>query len=217
MADEYERHVRRQDLAYTIAYEEFEAQLTPEERKVAGSAAAPELESHIAYGVSPVCDLGDADISSYTPDMGLACDSLVERLAEMLEDMGERPLEVAQKLVAFIGGLVDREVAKRQAHGMQRIAATFLQSSNAKLSAGGLGFAVGLDALNGIGTMAEYAASIGVSRQAVSKVTKQWQEELSLPPSQHMRSESVCETYSEVQKTNHWRSKTCKKKMRLFK
>ncbi|MEI6715990.1 MAG: hypothetical protein WCO60_19745 [Verrucomicrobiota bacterium] len=217
MTEQYEQHVRRQSLAYTLAYADFEANLTPEERKIAGSAAVPELEGHISYGVSPIGDASDAEVASYCPDMALECDTLVERLAEMLEDMGERPLEVAEKLVKFIGALVDREAAKRSANGLQRVAATFLYTSNAKLSAAGLAFAVGLDAMNGFGTMAEYAASIGVSRQAVSKVAKQFQEELDLPPSPHMRSDAVCETYSEVQKTNHWRSKTCKKRMRLFK
>ena len=213
MGDAYIDHVKRQNLVYLIAYEEFEKNLSPEERQIAGLAAAPLLENPVAHGISPICDLSESAVSVTPVDMAQACDTLEEVLAEQFDV----PIEVARRIARWHTSVVERESDERKATVIARIAGTFLSTGNAKLTSAGLAYAVGLDALNGLGSMAEYAAKIGVSRQAVSKVAKQWQQELSLPASVHMRDDEACETYSEVQTTNHWRKQKCKRKMKLFK
>jgi hypothetical protein len=212
MNDEYLEHVRQQNLKYLIAYEEFESSLTPEQREILGGAAAPLLETTVTHGMSPICDLAESAVEPHVYSMATACDTMEDILAEQFDVS----LDIARRIAHWHTSVVERESDERKAAVIARIAGTFLNASNAKLSSAGLAYAVGLDSLNGLGTMAEYAATIGVSRQAVSKVAKQWQAELGLPNSAHMRTEDACQTYSEVQTKNHWRKKTCKKKMRLF-
>jgi hypothetical protein len=205
-------HVKRENTKYLNAYKEFESNLTPEQKKMLGSAAAPLVESSVTHGMSPICDLAESAVAITPVNMEARCDELHEILAEQFEI----PLSIAKKIAAWHLASVEREGEERKAAVVARIAGSFLNASNVKLTSAGLAYAAGLSSLNGLGTMAEYAASIGVSRQAVSKVAKQWQQELNLPGSSHMRAEEACETYSAVQKTNHWRKKTCKKKMKLF-
>jgi hypothetical protein len=212
MTDHYIEHTKRETKKYLDAYKEFESNLTPEERKLLGNAASPLVESAVTHGMSPIGDLAESAIATSPLNMGDHCDSLHENLAEQFKI----PVAIAKKIAAWHLAVVEREGEERKAAVVARIAGAFLNASNVKLTSAGLAYAAGLNSLNGLGTMAEYAASIGVSRQAVSKVAKQWQEELSLPNSSHMRDEEACKTYSAVQKTNHWRKKTCKKKMRLF-
>lgn len=213
MGDAYLEHVKRQNLVYLIAYEEFERSLTPEDRRMAGMAAAPLLETSVTHGMSPICDLSESAVETHPVNMAQACDKLEEILAEQFDV----PLETARRIARWHTSVVERESDERKAAVIARIAGTFLSAGNAKLTSAGLAYAAGLDALNGLGTMAEYAATIGVSRQAVSKVAKQWQAELSLPASVHMRDEEACETYAAVQTTNHWRKQKCKRRMKLFK
>ena len=79
-------------------------------------------------------------------------------------------------------------------------------ASNSKLKAAGLAFASDLALVNNLGTMQDYARTIGVSRAAVSKEAKFWQRELSLAAGSHMRDEEKCRAYSEAQKSKHWRN-----------
>lgn len=203
----YEDHCRRANLAYLLAYEEWENSLSPQERALLGKAAAPDIEDHRARGskrevTGALGDAAERSSASYRPDVASSIDSDAERIAEI----ADIPLAKARVIDVYLQQRIEEESAKREALTIVTIAGAFLRGANSKLLAGGLAFASDLALTAGLGTMQDWARTIGVSRAAVSKVAKFWQRELGLPAGSHMRDEQKCRAYSEAQKTKHWRN-----------
>lgn len=192
---------------YLLAYEEWENSLSPRERALLGSAAAPQLEDFKAHSskrvaVGTIGDAAERSAASFEPDLAKALDGDAENLAEM----AGISLGSAKAIFRNMAIRVEREAARREATAIATIAAAFLKGTNSKLLAAGLAYASDLSLTNGLGTMQEWALQNGVSRAAVSKVAKFWQRELGLPAGSHMRDEQKCRAYSEAQKAKHWRN-----------
>ena len=211
--DEYHAHKRREEARYVLAFDEFEKNLTPDQRRVLGSAAVPDVEdprSHSSRRVSlgVLTDAAERVSASYTPNVTEAVDGTLENpsselLAEMLgiplkvvtggvlEDLNPTPellaeklgvsLDVAQRIFDWHNAAAARNAERIKMRAIVRIAGVFLDCSNTKLSAAGLTFAGGLALQYGIGSLQDYAASIDVSRAAITKNVKFWQGELDLP------------------------------------
>lgn len=202
----YEDHAQRQNLAYLLAYEEWENSLSPEQRAVLGRAASPDLEDHRAHTskrevIGALADAAERPSASYTPSFAAACDSDAEHIAEI----ADIPLKKALIIAVYLRQRIEVEAESRKARIIVRIAGAFLNGANAKLLAAGLAFASDLAVSSGMGTMQDYAKVIAVSRAAISKVAKFWQRELELPAGSHMRDPEKCRAYSEAQKAKHWR------------
>lgn len=211
--DEYHAHKRRQEALYVLAFDEFEKNLTPDQRRALGSAAVPDVEdprSHSSRRVSlgVLTDAAERVSASYTPNVTEAVDGTFENpspelLAEMLgipldvvtgavldelnpmpENLAEKlgvTLDVAQRIFDWHNAASARNAERIKMQAIVRIAAVFLDCANTKLSAAGLIFAGGFTLQYAIGSMQDYAASIGVSRAAIIKNVKFWQRELDLP------------------------------------
>lgn len=151
-------------------------------------------------------DPAESNAASFTPDIASAVDSLAEILAERFRIS----IEAAKQIAAWHKSTVESESIAYKAFLLQRMIAAFIEPGNLRLRAGGLAFAANLAALNGVGTLRDFAARINVSPAAVSKVKKWWQTELALPPSPHGKSREACANYSTAQKNKHWRYKKCK-------
>lgn len=208
----YDDHVRRQEMAYALTYEEFEAGLTPAQRGVLGKAAAPDLEDHKTMNTRRTVigvdrDVADSQAASYAPDMASAVDGPAEQVAEL----AGITLDQARAVVAWADARVERESETRKSRVVVKIAGAFLNCANPKLQAAALAYASDLAVTSGMGTMQDYAQTIAVSRAAISKVSKWWQRELELPPGSHMRDEGKCKIYSAAQKAKHWRKQKMQK------
>ena len=91
---EYEDHVARQNTAYLIAFEEFEAGLSVEERALLRGTATPDIEDHqadsskrLVFGIDR--DVADSSKASYVPDLASEIDSVVDRKSlSALRDVG---------------------------------------------------------------------------------------------------------------------------------
>lgn len=203
----YEDHCQRQNLAYLIAYEEWENSLSPRERALLGRAAAPDLEDHRAHTskrevIGALGDAAERSAASFSPDLARE----IDQDAEMIAEIADISLQKARIISVFMQKRIEEESAKRESRTIVAIAGAFLKAANSKLLAGGLAFACDLALTAGLGTMQDWARQIGVSRAAVSKVAKWWQRELGLPVGSHMRDEQKCRAYSEAQKQKHWRN-----------
>lgn len=208
----YVEHARRSEVEYLVSFEEWERSLSPADRARLGRAAAPDLEDHRAMGTKRMViglerDAADSSAASYSVDVA----GVVDGPAEQLCELAGISMEQARKVVAWADARVEREAADRKSRVVVKVAGAFLNCANAKLMAAGLAYASDLALTTGMGTMNDYAASIAVSRQAVSKVAKFWQRELELAPGSHMRDEEKCAAYSQAQKAKHWRKNLCNK------
>lgn len=201
MAVNYEEHRRGQEIAYLLAYEEFEQSLTPQQRAALGTASAPDLDEHSRMQTGAAADVAESSRASYTPDLSEALDGPVEDLMEKFGMSG--PL--ARAVAAWAEMRVEREAEERKSRTIIRIAGCFLATSNAKLASAGLAYASDLAVTSGMGSMREYAATIGVSVEAVSKSARWWRRELELPCGSHMKGEQHCQKLSEAQQHKHWR------------
>lgn len=203
----YEDHCSRQNLAYLLAYEEWENSLSPRERNLLGRAAAPDLEDHRAHTskrevIGALGDAAERSAASYQPDLPKEIDSDSDRLAE-IAGISRKQAAVA---AVYLQKRIEEEASRREARAITAIAGAFLKGANSKLLAAGLAYASDLAVTSGMGTMQDWARDNGVSRAAVSKVAKFWQRELGLPAGSHMRDEQKCRAYSEAQKQKHWRN-----------
>ena len=90
---------------------------------------------------------------------------------------------------------------------IQRVCGMLISEENPKLSVAALAFALNLDALNGLGSLREYAAKIGVSPEALSKKKREWEAELGLPPNAFSKTATAKAALSLAQQTKHWKNK----------
>jgi hypothetical protein len=211
--DEYHAHKRREEARYVLAFDEFEKNLTPDQRRMLGAAAVPDVEdprSHSSRRVSlgVLTDAAERVSASYSPNVTEALDGTLdnpshELLAEVLgipldvvmggvlEELNPTPellagnlgvsRDVAQRVFDWHNAAAARNAERIRMRAIVRIAGVFLDCANTKLAAAGLTFAGGLALQYGLGSIQDYAASIDVSRAAITKNVKFWQGELDLP------------------------------------
>lgn len=203
----YQDHVRRQELAYVVEYENFEAGLTPEQRIALGKAAAPDIPDHITsnskhlvFGISR--DISESSIASV--DWQEIEDDPVDYWQEELPSIS-RADEV--RLQEIHCAKLAREAEERRAADLLQLISVFLDAGNLRLNAAGLAFAAGLPSVGGCHSMHEWAQAHGVTRVALSKTARLWQKRLNLPPGPHLRADDLCEVYSQAQTKSHWRNR----------
>lgn len=93
---------------------------------------------------------------------------------------------------------------------IQRVCGMLISEENPKISVAALAFALNLDALNGLGSLREYAAKIGVSPEALSKKKREWEAELNIPPNAFSKTATAKAALSVAQQTKHWKKKLWK-------
>ena len=113
----------------------------------------------------------------------------------------------ARGVASFIEQEKKQAEERAAAAMLPKLVGSILREQNVKISMLGLAYAVGLDALNGLGSMRDQAEANGVSPEAISKKKRQWQEELNLPVNAHGKKKEAREALSKAQKTKHWRNK----------
>lgn len=218
----YEDHRRRADLAYLLEYTEWVESLgEADRRKLEETASAnhvrsrdirePDLDetSRTATGASG--DAAESAAAAEWPVMRL--DTLSDLLREELGLTEWQAGGVVELLRTWSARLATYEKARV----VTKVAGQFLCSSNAKLDAAGLAYAANLAITSGMGSIRQWARANGVSPFGVSKVAKRWHRELDLPPSPHLRDESLSRVYaggqSNPEKGGHWRERKFKRGM----
>jgi hypothetical protein len=208
VSDEYSAHVQREELRYLLAYEEWEKNLSPEERVMLNGASAPNIEDHQSHNTKRIvlgvaADVAESPLASVTPRVAEAIDTP----ADELQDLFGLDAVTAARVALWAEKRIEVEAERRKAMVVARVVGNFMHTSNAKLLSASLAFAADMALEFGIGTMQDWASQNGLSRQAVSKVAKKWQEELELPVSRSMRKQEVCQSCSKAQKERHWRKR----------
>jgi hypothetical protein len=181
----YMDHARRLDSAAAAEYKKWLEGMTPAERAklIELGIDAPAPESSHASGHSP----------------------------SETQDAAESPLAV----IGFDYDALDRDPSDPapRASGLdplviQRVIGLLLIEQNVRISVAGLCFALNLDALNGLGSIREYAAQIDVSPEAISKKKRQWEAELGISSTTFGKTTKAKAALSQAQRLKHWRNKT---------
>ena len=139
---------------------------------------------------------------------------------EAPEDLGvwltdtEIPEDRACELVEHVRNHLERQQILGYSQALNRVIGELLASPNVRLSCVGLCFALGLDAVNGLGTMAQCAKGLCVTRASISKAAQEWRKLLGEHHiSPHLKSKEAREAYSQAQLQKHWRRQTWKKSL----
>lgn len=206
----YELHARRLHNRARDEYRAWISSLPPEEKAALQKNGLdnlpvddPEVGGHSPYSVS---DLADTSLARLDIDFASCIDTDIDIVCENFDV----PKAVAKKILAWHRAGITDAIRKHEGHFLSIIIGGLLSSKNPKLSAVGLAFAFGLDALNGLGSQREYARNNGISPAAVSKVVKAWKRDLNVRANAHQKSDQACETYSKIGKTSHWRKQKVK-------
>ena len=172
--DEYHAHKRREQALYVLAFDEFEQNLTPEQRRMLGSAAVPNIEDTRSH-------------DSRRESLGVSVD-LVN--GDVLGEWNPRPeclasalgvsLEKGCKIFEWHNKAAARSGERIKMWAVIRIAGVSLDCANTRLAAPGLAFEGGLSLQFGLGRIQDCAASMEVSRAAIYKNVKFWQREFDL-------------------------------------
>ena len=204
MSDAYELHRRRQLSeardAFVLFYKKsrgWRRAAIKEISEFGGGIAGEESQTANQHTL----DMGDLPSASCRVDMAAETDTFGETLAESLGI----DVEKANHLALWLEEEIEQRALSFRARDLNRISGVFIDSKNPKLFSAGLAFAANLASLNGLGTQAEYARRLGLTRAAMSKATKFWQRFLGLPPSPHMKSSQACEHYRKKAREDHWR------------
>ena len=91
---------------------------------------------------------------------------------------------------------------------VRRVIGSLISEQNVKISTTALAFALGLDSLNGLGSLRKAALNLCVSVEALSKKKRQWEAELSIPPNAFAKSAKAKAALSIAQQTKHWKKRT---------
>jgi hypothetical protein len=193
---EYAEHRIRQHQAATIAYAEWRNSLSEEDKKIADKCVPNDCTEEHGYNYQS----DPAETVAVPP---IYRDNLVDQLCERF-DLTEGQ---AAGIIDWVKALREREKVSIQSQLLQAVIGGLLSSKNPKIAAASLAFAAELHTLNDIASQSEYAKSIGVTRQAISKMVGWWKRELNLRPGAYQKSTAACASMSKKQKENHWRHK----------
>ena len=207
----YVDHVRREETAYLVEFEQFERTLSAEDRARLNGAAAPDLEDHYAHSSKRVFVGLDRDAADSYAAAEWSSPILDRPQDEWREAFPVLSEEDADRLEDMVLARVERDGEEKRAADLLGLIAVFLDAENLRMQAAALAFAAGLPSVNGFHSMADWAAAHGITRAAVSKVAKVWQRRLNLPPGPHLKDEDSCKKYSEAQSHSHWRRQPLEK------
>jgi hypothetical protein len=189
------------DKAFAIWWEGLSAEEQSKAREM--GVEGPSKDTSIAAGHGPG-ETGDAAES----DLAHTFDVRKETLEDVLAEEFDLPAAKAKRIADWHLARLGENQHQNQGDALARIIGPFLRESNPKIAIAGLAYALGMDALNGLGTIRQYAAHIGVSAEAISKKQKFWRKELGLPPSAHSKSDAACKSLKEAQKTKHYKRRS---------
>lgn len=204
-AGDYDQHARKLHRRAVDAHKDWIAKLTPAQReklRSLGVLEPPDDRADVS-GHSPwqERDAAESHYAKIEPESD-AIDAPEERLA----DLFDIPIPLAKRILAWHRQALSAAIYQREGDLLAVVVGGLLSSKNPRLAAAGLAFATNLDATNGLGSQADFARALRVSRQAVSKVTKAWQRDLGLKPGAAQKSESACAKYSQIGMNSHWRT-----------
>jgi hypothetical protein len=184
---------------YETTYQQWVESLSPEERRKLEEAG---------------CDTPYDDHNQVSGHLGededpasLAVGTVVEdrSISDWLAD-NSFPPHLADELIEQVQAHLEREQTMHYAQGLNRILGELLATPNVRLSCAGLCFALNLDAVNGLGTMAQAARQLCVTRASISKAAQRWRDLLGESHiSPHLKSKEARAAYSISQKQKHWR------------
>lgn len=202
----YARRAALMDEAYKMAFD----QLSP--------AALERLRQHGIKGPDVIrheSAQGPRDVSEFTnlaaprPEITDA-----QRRADELVERWDCPPKVAAEMLAWIEEEIDREAAKRKAHGLAAAAGILINAANVTVSAYALAFACEMNSLDiaKCPSMRAAAKKIGCSAAYISALANQYCDLLCLPRPKGMKSAQARTSYQTARKGNHWRKQKCPKK-----
>lgn len=132
-------------------------------------------------------------------------------IVDWLEEEHGIPEEKAEDLLDYVRDYVEEQQSMDYAQALNRIVGELLSSPNVRLACAGLCYALSLDSVNGLGTMAQCAKRLCVTRASISKAAQQWRELLGdSHVSPHLKSQEARAAYSQSQIRKHWRRQTWK-------
>jgi hypothetical protein len=202
---DYQSHASRLNAKATAAHKAWVAGLNAEQRANLKRLKILDVDddSHEVGGHSPMqtADIADSPLARCDPDYA----ALIDGEAGALADRFGVTYAIAEAILAHYGTTLAAALRTHEADLLSVVVGGLLSSKNVRIACGGLAFASGMVAANALGSQADYARSIGVSRTIISKSVKAWQRQLNLRPSNFQKSEAACETYSAVAKDRHWR------------
>jgi hypothetical protein len=188
------------------AWAPFLAGLTPAARRLLKKSriAGPTKDTHKISGHSPAESRDAAELPQASCHIDLGeIDTLEDKLCQ---DFG-LGREEAASIARWHLGEVTAANQLSKARQIARLVGPLISEPNPKVSIAGLAYATNMNELNGLGSLRDYAKSIGVSPEAVSKKKRQWESDLDLQPGPHSKSARARRALSEAQKTNHWRGR----------
>ncbi len=206
MADDYESHRRRQQRDAEAAHGNWIRRLTPAQRaklKSMGVLEAPDDSAEVG-GHSPWQEVDAAE--SPLAKVDFVPSETLDSPACLLAERFDIPEATAVEILKWHIQSTEDALIQRQSDLLAIVVGGLIASKNIRISSAGLAYAAQLDAVNGLGCQADYARSLGVSRSAVSKSVRAWERDLGLQKGPHQKSAAACLTYSEIGKSNHWRS-----------
>lgn len=202
----FDIHRRRLNDQAKSAMKDWVSTLPPSKRREIESGGLDHInDSNEVGGHSPFAatDIADSPAASYEPDI-----SGIDKDFEIFAEQFGVTEDTAKAILKWHSEETEKFTRKQEALFLGLIVGGLLATDNPKLSAAGLAFAVGLEALNGLGSIREFAKSNHISPTAVSKVSQYWRRTLNLPTSAFQKSDKARNIYSKVGKENHWRNRT---------
>lgn len=185
--DDYDRRRRAHNAEYNESYKQWRDSLSEEEKAKAREMGvdAPLVDTDRVSGHAPGEDRDAAESNRAQVGFVFAAEA------------GARS---APRAESVYDGLMT----------IQRVCGMLISEENPKISVAALAFALNLDALNGLGSLREYAAKIGVSPEALSKKKREWEAELNIPPNAFSKTATAKAALSVAQQTKHWKKKLWK-------
>lgn len=158
---------------------------------------------------------GPRDVSEFT-DLAAPRAEITEaqRRTDELTERFDFPPKVAVALLAWLEDEIEREAAKRKAHGLAAAAGILINATNVTVSAYALAFACEMNSLDiaKCPSMRQAAKLIGCSTAYISALANQYCDLLCLPRPKGMKSAQARASYQTARKGNHWRKQKCPKK-----
>jgi hypothetical protein len=208
MSGDFARQKLRQDAVKE--WHRWLKRLSPAERKrlQEQGISGPPSDTHKVSGHSPHEEGDAADHPRASSGFDFTnLDSSVAAVVGQLVEEFHLPPDLALRLAQWHLAAVEAASTTVRANYIARIAGPLIREPNPKVSVAGLAFACNMAALNGLGTLRQYALINGLSPEAVSKKKRAWERELNLQPGPHSKSAAACEALSKAQQTKHWRKK----------
>lgn len=202
---DYGAHAARLNTAARSAHEKWIESLTPDQRANLRRLGVldPADDSHEVGGHSPtqLADVAESHLARTEIDLAAELDGHAGPIA----DRFDIPLHVAREILDWHVAGVEASMRTHEADLLSIVVGGLLASNNIKIAAAGLAFAGGMEAANGLGSQAQYARKLGVSRTILSKAVRSWAEQLNLRTNVWQKTPEACATYSAVAKARHWR------------